>query len=215
MKALMSVLPHLITVTLLWLAAIIIVGLIKKSLLTSLDKLQIDEEKKKDIALRKKKITGIISIINIAVTVVAAGLVVLVILFVYNPTERSYEQLGNIETASVDKDFAEPNAADIEALNVKSHDVKKSQQKQTQAQKENLEAMREAMSLFGKTAQQAQDTNASNVKDPDAKTSQEKDLQAQRESLEALGQALLLLQKRMAEQAQDTNTANSDTNAGN
>ena len=214
MKGLMSVLPHLITVALLWLAAIIIVGLIKRSLLASLDKLQIDEEKKKDIALRKKKITGIISIINIAVSLAAAGLVVLVILFVYNPTERDYEQLGNIETASVDKDFTEPNAADIETLNAESHDAKISQEKQTQAQKENLEAMHEAMDLFRKTVDQAKEPNVVNVKKPDDKTSQEKEAETNKENMQALMEAMRLLQK-MAEKAQDPNAATSDTNTPN
>ncbi|MHC4396743.1 MAG: hypothetical protein ACYS1A_13925 [Planctomycetota bacterium] len=164
MKGLTSVLPHLITVILLWLAAIIIIQFIKKGILNSIDKLQTDEETKEQLKQRKEKVKKIASTASIAANVIAAAVIVLIIFFVYNPTERSYEEMGNIETATVDKDFVAPAAEEIEASNVKSHDVKKSEEKEAEAQKDNIEAMEESISLFRKIAEEAkkaEDANAS------------------------------------------------------
>jgi heme/copper-type cytochrome/quinol oxidase subunit 1 len=161
MKGLTSVLPHLITVILLWLAIIIIVQLVKRGTFKSIDKLQADEEAKEKAEARKKSVQKVASIVSIGASVIAAAIIVLVVFFLYNPTERNYEELDNIKTATIDEKFVEPSKEEIEALNVKSHDVKKSEAKEVEAQEDNIQAMEESIDLFRKIAKEAEDANTS------------------------------------------------------
>jgi cell division protein FtsN len=161
MKGLTSVLPHLITVILLWLAIIIIVQLVKRGTFKSIDKLQADEEAKEKAEARKKSVQKVASIVSIGASVIAAAIIVLVVFFLYNPTERNYEELDNIKTATIDEKFVEPSKEEIEALNVKSHDVKRSEAKEAEAQKDNIQAMEESIDLFRKIAKEAEDANTS------------------------------------------------------
>jgi hypothetical protein len=170
MEGLTSVLPHLITLILLWLAVIIIIQFVKRGAVKSIDKLWAEEGMKEKAEARKKLVRMVVSIVNIGASVVVAALIVLVVFFLYNPAERSYEELGNIETADLDEKFAAPSEEEIEALNVKSHDVKKSEEKETEAEKDNIEAMKESIGLFRETAKEAQEAEDADANKADSDT---------------------------------------------
>lgn len=138
MTGITSVLPHLITVALLWLAVIVIIQLVKRAALKELPKM--DRQLRKNI----KRNT---SYINTGVTVLALAIIVLIILFLYNPTERSYEEMDKIGT--ITPEVTEPTKDEIKASN-KEVIQSKSIDKEKEAEQDNIEAMEKAKKIFNK-----------------------------------------------------------------
>ena len=138
MTGIISVLPHLITVALLWMAVIVIIQLVKRAALKELPKM--DRQLRKNI----KRNT---SYINTGVTVLALAIIVLIVLFLYNPTERSYEEMDKIGT--ITPEVTEPTKDEIKASN-KEVIQSKSIDKEKEAEQDNIEAMEKAEKIFNK-----------------------------------------------------------------
>jgi len=166
MKGLESLLPHLITIGLLWIVALIVIQLIKAGIFRSIAKLQADDETKAEAEERKKAVSKTVSIANIVVTVIAFAVFVIVAVFLFAPFEREYEEMDTIKEASVNKNYIPPSKEEIKQLNVESHDVKVSEAKKAKAEKENIEAMQDSVALFRKISDEAKarDANESKLK---------------------------------------------------
>lgn len=145
MTGIMSVASHLITIALLWVAVIVIVWLVKRG---TLQELRMAGE----LRQRRKKINRNVSYINTAVTVVAVSIIVLIMLFLYNPTERSYEEMDKMGTIA--PEVTEFTEDEIKASN-KEVMERKSREKEQEAEKDNIEAMKEAEELFRKAQERA------------------------------------------------------------
>jgi len=156
MKGLESLLPHLITIGLLWLVVIIVIQLIKAGIFRGMDKLQADNEVKAEIEKRKEKIRKTVSIANTVVTVIALAIFFITAVFLFSPMERTYEEMDKIKEAVVDEDYVPPSKEEIEEFNIESHDMKISEAKETEAEKENIEAMKDSISLFREIAKEAE-----------------------------------------------------------
>ncbi len=159
MEGLETLAPHLYTIALLWLAVIIIVQIVKWAIFRGMEKVQADEETGKEIKERKEYARKVVYFFNLGTTVIASGAIIICVFFLYNPAERSYEELDRIKTATVDEDYVPPSEEEIEALNIESHDVKKSEEKKAKAHEENIEAMDESVAIFRKAAKEAEDAN--------------------------------------------------------
>lgn len=159
MKGLETLLPHLYTIALLWLAIIIIVQIVKWATFRGMEKVQADEETGKEIKERKEYARKVIYFINLGTTVIALVAMIICIFFLYNPTERSYEELDHVKAATVDEDYVPLSEEEIEALNIESHDVKKSEERKAEAHEENIKAMDDSIAIFRKAAKETEDTN--------------------------------------------------------
>lgn len=159
MEGLKTLAPHLYTIVLLWLAIIIIVQIFKWAIFRGMEKVQADDETRKEIEERKGDIKKVVYLVNLGTSVIALVAFIICVFFLYNPTERSYEELDHIKTATVDEDYVPPSEEEIEALNIESHDVKKSEEKKAKAHQENIEAMKESVALFREAAKEAKDAN--------------------------------------------------------
>jgi len=161
-EGLRAIAPHLYTIALLWLLAIIIAQAVKWVILRGMEEAQSkDDEAVKANMERQQNVRKSVRVFNIAATAVAGVFILGCVLFLYNPTERTYEEMDRIKEATVDEDYAPSSKEEIEALNVESHDVKKSKEKKVKAHEENIEAMDESVAIFRKAAKEAEDPNAS------------------------------------------------------
>lgn len=149
MTGITSILSHLITVVLLWVAFVLIVQCIKYFILRESSKL--GEANKQN----KKNISRLVSFVNAGATVVVLIVVLLIMFFLYNPTERSYEEMDKIGT--IVPEIIEPTEDEIKASN-KEVMERKSVEKEKEAEQDNIEAMEKAEKLFRK-AQERADNN--------------------------------------------------------
>lgn len=141
--------PHLIAITLLWVAVIVIAQLIKRATFRVLRK----EGKFKQ---HQKRINKTVYYVNTGATAVALAIILLIVLFLYNPTERSYHEMDKIGT--IVPEVIEPTKDEIKASN-KEVMESKSKQKEEEAEQDNMEAMEEAEKLFHKVQERVDDNN--------------------------------------------------------
>lgn len=145
MTGIISILPHLITIALLWVAIIVVVQLIKHATFRVLRK----EDKFKQ---HQKRINKTVFYVNTGATTLALAIVLLIMIFLYNPTERSYEEMNKIGT--IVPEVIKPTKDEIKASN-KEVMESKSKQKEKEAEQDNIEAMEKAEKLFRKAQEQA------------------------------------------------------------
>lgn len=140
MQGLISMLPHIITVILIYLAILIIAQIVKRSMLKS-----IGVVKGMKGFIKKRGISRIVSLVNIWATGAMVVVVVLIVLFLSNPFERSH--VPTIAEAAIDESFQEPTKAKIATSN-KEVIKKKHLEKEQEAETDNAAAMKEAANLF-------------------------------------------------------------------
>jgi len=143
----MSVLQHIITICLLWVAIIVIAWGTKKGVVKFVHNwLGKKKEVKKYVELAGKVMVSI----NIVASVGAFSAIILVLLFLQNPLGRNYEELEKIGKAKIDKSFVIPEKSIIE----KSNEIqarKEANNREKEAEQDNEEAMEEAFTIFNKT----------------------------------------------------------------
>lgn len=145
MTGIISVLPHIITIVLLWIAVIVIAQLIRRATFRELRKVS-------KLKQNQRRINKNVSMINTIATLLALSIIVLILLFLYNPTERSYEEMDKIGT--ITPEIIEPTKDEIRASN-KEVIESKSKQKEEEAEQDNTEAMEAAEKLFRKAQEEA------------------------------------------------------------
>ncbi len=155
MPGITSMMSHIITIALLWVAAIVIIQLIRISVLKGMKGL--DEARLE----RAKKIFKLLSLV---ITVVAASVILLVALFLSNPNERVYEDMRKITPAKSDPDFIPPTKTEIDEQNREAVE-EPHREKADQAVRENREAMDNAMELFDKIEKEAEQNNNAQIKE--------------------------------------------------
>ncbi|MCK5283921.1 MAG: hypothetical protein KAK00_11075 [Nanoarchaeota archaeon] len=153
MTGLVSMLPHIITVGLLWLAVIVIAHIFKRGIFKSMDTLQDSEEEKQQNNEQKERVGKVVRIINISATVIALSVIVLIVLFLSNPMERTYREIKTTTEAAVDEDFVEPTKEEIIFSN-KEVIEKKHRAKEEEAEWDNIEAMQKASDIFRKAVEE-------------------------------------------------------------
>jgi len=143
----MSVLQHIVTICLLWVAIIVIAWGIRKGAIKIIHSwLGKRKEVKKYVELAGKVMVSI----NIVASVGAFSAIILVLLFLQNPLGRNYEEFEKIGESKIDKSFAIPEKAAIE----KSNEIqarKEVDKKGEEAEQDNKEAMEEAFTIFNET----------------------------------------------------------------
>ena len=139
MTGITSILSHLITVGLLWVAIIVSVQIVKYAILK--------KTKLGNRAVRRVKINNICSLINLSITVTVVIIIVFIVLFLYNPTERSYEEMDRMGT--ITPEVTELTKGEIKTSN-KEVMKSKSEEKEKEAEQDNVKAMDKAEELFNR-----------------------------------------------------------------
>jgi len=153
MTGLISTLPHIITVAALWLVVVVIAQIVKAGVFRGMDTVQGDDETKKQNDERKKNVKKVVSLVNIGSTAVAVSVILLVVVFLSNPYERTHEGIKTTTPAVVDESFKEPTKAEIEKSN-KEVTEKKHKEKEEAAERDNKAAMEEAEDIFRKATEE-------------------------------------------------------------
>jgi len=140
MIGLISILPHVITVLLIYLAVSIIIQVVKRSMFKSTLILGIENRFN-----TREKIKKVVSIINIWSFAITISVIILIALFLSNPLERSH--IPTTVEAKVDETFIEPTKEEIRISNERRV-TEKSLKKKEEAKKDNIAAMKEAENIF-------------------------------------------------------------------
>ena len=151
MKGLESLLPHLITVFLIWNTALIISFIAKKNIMKGIYAMAEEGKTEKEIKERKNMASKIFTIINLIIHIIALISAIIFLLFVYNPMEREAEEISSIKEATVDETFVEPTREEIKKSNKKIIE-EKHKEKEIEAREDNTRAMNESIELFRKTS---------------------------------------------------------------
>jgi cbb3-type cytochrome oxidase subunit 3 len=146
MIGLYAVLPHIVAIVLLWIAVIVITSIVKQSALRTANNLEI-EQTPDEQGHRRRMAVRITSIVNTVATAGAVIFLIVVLLFLYNPSERSDRDMRKIQNAPIDQGFTQPSK---EAIGVLNEEVlqQKSAEKEEEAKKDNSKALGDADRLF-------------------------------------------------------------------
>lgn len=92
--------------------------------------------------------------------VVTALLLLFFFFFNFNPFRRDSNELPQVGISQPDPDFQAPTPAQVvQANQTQASDIKRAAEKEMLAEKENMQAMQESMSLFRKAGKDVQDQN--------------------------------------------------------
>jgi len=150
MQGLQSVLYHLVTIGLLWLVVVVVVKIMKSSILKGMD--EVDENTKE----RKEGVKKAASLITIAATAIALIFFVVTVLFLTNPTERSYEEMNTIGTSEVDTEYVEPTKEEIKTSSEELIEMRHEEKKE-EATRDTDEAMEDFINRAREQAKEAQE----------------------------------------------------------
>ena len=132
MQGLVSLWPHLLTIVLIWIA--VLVGLY------AMRNVILSRDIRKNLNLDREWIMVFYRISRLAATGAAAVIFVVVVLFMYNPTERTYSEMDKMTEAKADQAYVEPTKEEIKQQN-KGVVIEKSKEMRKDATEDNLEAM--------------------------------------------------------------------------
>lgn len=157
MRGIISLSQHIITIGLIWLLLIIIIYIIKQILLKNINKTIKTKHRKN----KRNYINRVIYYINMSMTVIALFFILICCLFLYNPTERTYEKMNKIRQSPIEKSFKQLTKEEIDSLN-KMTIENQHKEKEEKAELENQEAMEKAINLFDELEKKAEKETKNN-----------------------------------------------------
>lgn len=139
---------HLGKIALLWLAVFLINKLIANAAIkTRLEILRHGTIMEKQDGKSEQAIKGTSRIINIVTSCLASVFMVISVLFLYNPTEKNYEQMGKIAPAKTSTSFSGKTKKEIQISNKEVVEEKHKKKKES-AIEDNNKALEETFKLF-------------------------------------------------------------------
>jgi len=151
MQGLWNVLPHLLTVGLLWISSLVILELFKRAVVKGIETKFSAAESPPDRSGDIMKVHRRVSVLHFSFHFFFVSVIILIFLFLYNPGVRTHEALKGIVPATHDERYEPPAKEEIESLNQNHHDHRKSEVLQNEAQRDNTNAMETSIALFRNT----------------------------------------------------------------